>query len=79
MDLVICQGMASFGLINFLDSRILGKLGGDEKNRKIPCTSKVALQLVEEFRKRLREAIMADPTRPVTQKFFQTLTEKEVS
>jgi hypothetical protein len=35
--------------------------------------------LVEEFRKRLREAIMADPTRPVTQNFFQTLTEKEVS
>ena len=71
--------MASLGLINFLDSWIFGKLGGDKKNRKIPCTSKVALQLVEESRKRLREAIMADPTRTVAQKIFQTLTEKEVS
>ena len=63
--------MASLGLINFLDSWIFGKLGGDEKNKKIPCTSKVALQLVEEFKKRWREAIMADPTRPVTQKVFK--------
>ena len=63
--------MASLGLIIFLDSWIFGKLGGDEKNRKTPCTSKVALRLVEEFRKRLREAIMAHPTRPVAQKMFK--------
>ena len=79
MDLVICQGMASLGLTFFLDSWIFGKLGVDEKNRKTPCTSKVALQLVEEFRKRLREAIMANPTRLVAHKNLQTSTEKEVS
>ena len=28
--------------------------------------------------KRLREAIMADPARPVAQNFFQTLTEKSI-
>ena len=34
----------------------------------------VALRLVEEFRRRLREAIMTDPTRPVAQTYEAEMT-----